>query len=125
LTARQQLAFVARSLPEVFVSSKDRQRLHHVRAAIIDQVAAITTARSFQRQSVCVEKNILQAGPKELVPCLAPDVSKVDELRGPARGMGLVADVLIKKRNGCRHSLEQSWLGICQHPYVTQSVVFG
>src|SRR5258707_823951 len=60
-----------------------------------------------------------------MVPRLAAGVGQIENRRRwTLRGLFLVSDVLIKKRNSGRNSLHHGWLSVGKHPDITKPIIF-
>src|ERR1051325_1338908 len=91
---------------------------------IVSGITTIRSRRSFKRQPITVEKNILHSQPEEAIPGLPLWVCEIHErLWRFARGLLLIADVLIKKWNCRGDALHQIWPRIGQHPNIAQTIV--
>src|SRR5260370_37799846 len=97
-----------------------------MRGAIVSGVATVAATGGLQRNPITVQKNILQSQPKETVPRLAAGIGEIkNRHRRTIRGVHLITDMLIKKRNRRSDPLHQDWPRIRKHPNVAKPVIFG
>src|SRR5690349_20588217 len=96
-----------------------------MRATIIARVTAVRTGRRLDRGAVRIEQNVLQRGPKDLVPHVVLRRREIEGRRRHLREALLVSDARVEKRNRRGETLFDCRTRVSQRPDIAQTIVLG
>src|SRR5205085_6065372 len=105
-----------------FVEREDGERADDVRLAVIVHVAPVGARRGLEHEAVRVEQNCLCRRPEKFLPDIAAGRGEINDGWRHALRRALVADAIVKERDGGGGALLCAWARVGVHPDVAQAV---